>query len=285
MLYVSLGEDGTACWAQATTILSGKILRLDVSMLPDGPGGPPDKVLLAPTDNPFAAHPDTNARLVWAMGLRNPFRFQIDPMTGDLFITDVGRDAWEEVDLADQAGLNFGWPWFEGPDTLGTCDSGPTSGFTEPIYAADHNLMVAGISAGLYRQNGGVLQFPLQYEGDYFFADYYTGELYRLNRMGNQWSIAPPVPGQPSAVAWATGLARVADFAIGPDGALWYCLQAPANRVHRIAYVGPAGVEPAPLPSADQDPVHYDLQGRRVDNPKRTGLYFTRRGAKKVVLK
>jgi glucose/arabinose dehydrogenase len=97
-LYVSIGEDGTACAAQDSVTFRGVILRLDVSGLPAGPGGAPFKSAITPPDNPFVGNPNENARLVWAMGLRNPFRFFIDAVTGDLFIGDVGASFWDEID-------------------------------------------------------------------------------------------------------------------------------------------------------------------------------------------
>ncbi len=286
MLYASVGDDNLACnTAQDSTQLSGKILRLDIRGLPDGPGGPADKATIAPADNPAASHPNLNARLVWAMGLRNPFRFHIDALTGDLLIADVGQTEWEEVDLAETGGLNFGWPWREGPVPFSGCATDPTSGFTDPIYSFDHSVGASVISAGVYRQNGGASQFPSDYEGDIFFSDYFSGEIYRLKNIGSGWTIAPPVPGQPSPTAWADGFFGVTDFAIGPDGALWYLRQGTDERIHRIAYVGPTAVDPSFTPAPSPDRAFYDLQGRRVDEPKQNGLYFTREGRRKVVVR
>jgi len=90
MLYAGLGEDGNACAAQDTSTLRGVMIRIDVRGLPAGPGGPPDRDLLVAAGNPLASHPIKNARLVWADGLRNPFRFHFDPLTGSIFIADVG---------------------------------------------------------------------------------------------------------------------------------------------------------------------------------------------------
>ena len=97
MLYLSLGDDGAACDAQDPGVLAGSILRLDVSGMPGGGSGPPAKAAITPADNPFAG-PDDNTRLTYAWGLRNPFRFTVDPATGDLFVGDVGFLSHEEVD-------------------------------------------------------------------------------------------------------------------------------------------------------------------------------------------
>ncbi len=287
MLYVSIGDDAIACRSQDTTSLNGKILRLDVRNLPDGPGGPADKALLAPADNPFASHPDPNARLVWAMGLRNPFRFNIHPTTGEVFVADVGQDEWEELDIASTPGLNYGWPWREGPWSLGMCGENADSGFVEPTQAFDHGEMSAIISGSVYTRNGGRHQFPPEYDGDFFFSDYGSGNLLRLENTAGVWSIAPPVIGQPSSRVWADGLITASDYSIGPDGALWYASNRFEGSLNRIAYVfGIDEEEPPPGPDVGpEDPVYYDLQGRRVDDPKQNGLYFTRTGKRKVVLR
>jgi glucose/arabinose dehydrogenase len=245
MLYASIGEDATPCAAQDSVTLRGVILRLDVSRLPNTPGGPAPKGLIAAPGNPFAAHPDSNARLVWALGLRNPFRFHIDAPTGDLFIADVGQSRWEEVDIASSGGRNFGWPHFEGPATYtaNTC-SDLNSGFTQPIHAYDRTGSPAAIiSAGLYRRPAsGSDRFPSFYDGDYFFNDYYQGFLRRLTGSGSAWTIAPVAAGQPSAMNWGTGFKHVSDWAVGPSGALWYCRQsddlysAGTGEIRRLVY-------------------------------------------------
>ncbi|NNE43644.1 MAG: hypothetical protein HKN12_05510, partial [Gemmatimonadetes bacterium] len=88
LLHVSLGDDAQSCQAQDLTSPLGKILRLDVSALPPGPGGPPSKSALTPAGNPFPG-PDPWERLVYVWGLRNPFRFTVDAPTGELFIGSV----------------------------------------------------------------------------------------------------------------------------------------------------------------------------------------------------
>src|SRR5262249_41112701 len=174
MLDGSLGDDAGGCPAPDGSQLVGKILRLDVSRLPLGPGGPAPTALLAPPDNPFAASPDSNAKLVWTHGLRNPFRFQVDAPTAALFISDVGENNWEELDRAPMGGRTMGWPWMEGPDPYITC-TGSQPAFTPPIAYYFHDIGAVIICDGVYHAPAsGTLSFPAEYEGDCFYSDYYT---------------------------------------------------------------------------------------------------------------
>ena len=224
MLYVSLGEDGNERAAQDTSSLRGVLLRLQTSTLPAGPGTA-TRAQITPADNPFSSVGGLNARLLWAWGLRNPFRFQIDPPTGRILISDVGQDSWEELNEQTSGGRNFGWPRFENTSTF---DSGsPLVGSpTPPIYAMSHSAdgVAAGISVGVYRRIAGAQHaFPVEYDGDAFMTDYYAGMLRRLKRSGSTWSIAPEVPGQPSPQDWGTDYIMASDWALGTDGGLYYC--------------------------------------------------------------
>jgi len=251
MLYVSLGDDMDHCAAQDTSVLVGKILRLDVTRLPDGPGGPPPVALLTAPGNPWAAAPDSNARLVWAQGMRNPFRFSVDPANGALLIGDVGESTWEEIDRAAGGGRNFGWPLLEGPAPFSISCPNPLLPGDAPIYAYDRTGSSAAILGGcVYRRPLGVpTGLPSIYEGDYFFSEYYSGFLRRLTGDGASWSLAAPVAGQPSVTDWGQGFVQVSDWAVGPDGALWYCRQAVngtsnSGSIRRIVTTSDTGVPP-----------------------------------------
>jgi glucose/arabinose dehydrogenase len=227
MLYVSIGDDYAECAAQDTSALLGRILRLDVSGLPSGAGGPPAKSLLVPPGNPFSG-PTDDARLTWAFGLRNPFRFQVDRANGQLFIGDVGLSSYEEIDWADAPGRDFGWPYLEGPvaGPVASCPGITPGTYTLPIVAFDRSIELgpaAIVSVGVYRRpavpTGAT--FPLSYVGDYFYADYYHSYIRRLHFDGSSWQPAAPVPGQPDATNWALGYDACTDFAQAADGSLW----------------------------------------------------------------
>jgi glucose/arabinose dehydrogenase len=306
MLYVSLGEDAAPCAAQDTTSLRGKILRLDVSGLPAGPGGPPPRSAITPAGNPFASHPDLNARLVWALGLRNPFRFTID-QGGVLFVADVGEGAWEEIDRLPAGGLDLGWPLFEGDVPYTTCAGVTGSGMTGPIYTFQHlggsyaviggpvlqptcATIVSGPSRGGVGEGRGASEsrdadLPGEYFGNYFFSEYYHGFLRRLVGSGNSWSLALPVAGQPNPTDWGTGFNDVSDWATDCLGRMYYCRQSVGfldntGEIRRITIPTSTGVPPLtpgldfrpPWPSPAHGRVYFDFT-LPAESPIELGIY------------
>jgi glucose/arabinose dehydrogenase len=168
MLYVGMGDGGGSSeTSQQGDTLLGKMLRLDVRG--DGYAIPPD--------NPFVGDPAVNDE-VWALGLRNPWRFSFDRQTGDLWIGDVGAVRWEEVDLqpaTSRGGENYGWPRMEGPD----CGSGPCdpNAYVLPVTAYRHtdgNCVVTG--GYVYRGSA----FP-ELRGSYLYGDYCSGRIWALD--------------------------------------------------------------------------------------------------------
>jgi glucose/arabinose dehydrogenase len=172
-LYIGMGDGGDPSQAQNNTTLLGAMLRIDVD------GGSPYAI---PPDNPFVGR--AGADEIWAVGLRNPWRFSFDRATGDLYIGDVGGDTWEEVDLEQTGtagGRNYGWPIREGPCPLGRrdpCLPGPSS-VTDPIAFYDHPFGRSVTGGFVYR---GAL-FPAL-EGYYFYADFVAGWVWALRVNG-----------------------------------------------------------------------------------------------------
>src|SRR5206468_3957732 len=134
-LYISTGDAHVGANAEDTTVLNGKILRID----PHKANASPYTV---PSDNPFFGD-QTNRPEIWAWGLRNPWRFSFDTPTGDLVLPDVGESTREEINVVrggDAAGKDFEWARCEGdiayPVTpaLTPCTlSGP--GYVSPLLA------------------------------------------------------------------------------------------------------------------------------------------------------
>ena len=291
-LYVSIGDDASSCQAQNLTILAGKILRLDVSALPAGGGGPPTKSLITPADNPYVGNANANAKLVGYWGLRNPFRFAMDPLTGALVIGDVGQNTQEELDHVSVLGANLQWPIYEGQVPFSTCVNVDSTTFTEPILIYPRSQGQAVNGGALYRRPAsGANRFPPEYEGDIFYSDFYRGYLRRLSFDGLSWN-PEAAPGQPNATDWATVGGAVADYAVAPDGSLWYCRMQTGTSgpgdIRRIRYTGVTSVPPpgatpiefrAPYPSPSSSTTSfaftlstaarvtltiYDAAGRRV---------------------
>jgi glucose/arabinose dehydrogenase len=143
MLWLGTGDGGggdnsaVPGSAQSTTILLGKLLRID-------PNGQPYGI---PSGNPFAG--GGGSPEVWAYGLRNPWRFSFDRATGDLVIGDVGQGAIEEVDWAPApgrgAGANYGWPCFEGSAAHNACTApGPVPPTVEKNHSGDGFCAIVG---------------------------------------------------------------------------------------------------------------------------------------------
>ena len=238
-LYVSIGEDAVPCASQDTTQLRGKILRLQVNALPDGPGRA-FRAQITPFDNPFVSRPDSNARLVAALGLRNPFRIQPDRVRNWLVIGDPGENTREELDVLvlhlptarpaqPELGADYGWPFFEGT-VPGPYSCGPVPpNLAPPVFDFDRTQQLGGaavIAAGAYWATGtGSYDWPTEYAGDLFANDYYSGTLYRLAASGTGFALAPDVPGQPAPGKWGTGFDGISDWALGRDGAFYFCRQ------------------------------------------------------------
>jgi glucose/arabinose dehydrogenase len=251
MLYVSIGDDESRCSAQDVNSLLGKVLRLRVDQI--GPAGPVPQTEIAPTDNPFFAQGGV-AALVWAYGLRNPFRMTRDSETGTLFIGDVGQSTREQVSHVESGGVNLGWPFREGTFLFTTtgCTEPPDFDSLAPIVDYGRSEGASVVAGFVYRPPGtATAAWPQRYHGNFFYIDFYRVQLRRLVGTGQNWMVGAEVPGQPEPGAWASGIGAAVDFEVGPDGSvLWVSLystagsEATGGSVHRITYTGQGtGVE------------------------------------------
>ncbi len=168
MLYISFGDGGgqndPSGNGQDSTNLFGSILRVDVD------GGTPFAI---PADNPFAGHP-TARQEIWLYGLRNPWRFSFDRVTGDLYIGDVGQDALEEVDFipaSSSGGENLGWDVMEGTSCHEPATGCNQTGLTLPVLEYSHTP--GGACGGSI--TGGVVYHGARIPelvGEYLYADF-----------------------------------------------------------------------------------------------------------------
>ena len=264
MLYLSIGDDANACTAQSLTSKSGCLLRMDVSGLPTGPSSSePSYNSIDPGDNPNSSA-NNWTQLVIAYGLRNPFRMEVDQVTGNCFIGDVGQNAAEEYSLyVRQSNLqlvNFGWPWREGNLSYSSCGGGLPSGLVGPLRQETGGSWNSIVGGPQYRNAGSAYDFGTSYEGDAFYLDYFGGVLRRIKQTGNSWNIAPQVPGQPSSQSWGTGFNGTTAMRMGPDGAIYF-LQHPntyatnGGFLKRIRSTGPTNSVIA-VSGADQRQPH-----------------------------
>lgn len=248
MLYVTTGDDDNACAAQDVTSLGGKVLRLRVDTLPTG-GGAALRSQLVPTGNPFTGPGDV-APLVFAYGLRNPFRFHVDPANGALFVADVGDAQRDEIDRVTTGGSNLGWPWIEGDVAFTGCTGAPPTTSTPiAVHTVTPTQFFALISVGVCRVPANApWRFGPQYDGDYFYTDHFTGRIWRLHDNGGTWSIAAPAPGQPNSSYWAQNVPWIVDARFGPDGALYSCERA-SVAVGSVRRIRPTNATWAPFGS------------------------------------
>jgi glucose/arabinose dehydrogenase len=211
-LYVATGDNQTPTnvsphVSQQLTNLFGKMLRINKSGT-------------IPTDNPFYPTASGNNRAIWALGLRNPFKFAVQPGTGTIFINDVGEKAWEEINRGGAEG-NFGWPVHEGE-----ANDPP---YVDPIFAYAYGQDGACSITGGAFYNPTTLQFPPEYEGDYFFADFCGGWIRRLEQTPD---------GEFAASTFATGLERPIDLEVSQAGELYYLARGSTGSLASVGKIG-----------------------------------------------
>lgn len=196
MLYIGMGDGGGANdpvrAGQDPNTLLGKMLRIDTESNLARYAIPPD--------NPFVSTPSHRPE-IWALGLRNPWRFSFDATTGDLYIADVGQNRFEEVNFqprSSSGGENYGWVTMEGNECVQAgCN---TAGLARPIWTYPR-------SEGLSITGGYV------WRGAYYYGDYVTGRIWALRRTATGW--------QNSLVTDLGRSFAISTFGLGEDGSLY----------------------------------------------------------------
>jgi hypothetical protein len=187
-LYIGMGDGGAGGdpgnrAQDITDMLLGKLLRIDA----DGDDFPadPNRNYAIPPDNPFVGI--TGDDEIWAYGLRNPWRCAFDRLTGDLYIADVGQNAWEEIDFQPTSSAraeNYGWRLMEGNHCYNPpsdCDPG---GLSYPIHEYSHGGGRCSVTGGYVYRGGDILDL----QGAYFFADYCSDQIWSFRYDGNNIS-------------------------------------------------------------------------------------------------
>jgi glucose/arabinose dehydrogenase/PKD repeat protein len=276
-LYVSLGDAGCGVGSgygckkpRSRNTLLGKILRITR----DG---------AAPADNPFqgsgtlpcaltgSTASGNTCREIYAMGLRNPFRFAMDPNTpGKFHINDVGHSDWEEIDLG-QAGADYGWELREGHCARGsTTDCGPPpSGVTNPLFDYHHNTGCKSITGGAFVPNDS--GWPASYLGKYLFGDFICGSMFRLDDNGSGFQATPFVTGHP--------IGSIVHMEFGPHEpkrALYYATFEDGGQVRKIAFTSDgrpiAEMTASPITGPTPLTVHFD--GSASADPEGQSLLY-----------
>ncbi len=208
-LYVATGDGGFGSdLSQDTMALEGKILRLTRRGDP-APG------------NPFAGTPGYRPE-IYCVGLRNPFRMALRPQSSEIFVNDVGYVSWEEINRV-APGANFGWP----------LEEGPASTFDSPVHAYPHDTGSAAVTGGTFYVGS---EFPVEFQRNYFFADYSRGTLNRMVLDDGTGAVA-------SVEEFGSGYEGPVALRVGPDDAL-YVVSVTSGEIDKIIYVGDANRPP-----------------------------------------
>jgi glucose/arabinose dehydrogenase len=176
-LYIGMGDGGSGgdpeARSQNPQTLLGKMLRINVDALPYS----------IPNTNPYFGQSDTLPE-IWALGLRNPWKFSFDASTGDMWIGDVGQNLWEEINYEPSTsggGLNWGWRCYEGNATYNTTGCGSISNYDFPVKVHAHNEGFCSITGGVVYRGAA---YPAL-EGVYFYSDFCDGDIFSLEPNGS----------------------------------------------------------------------------------------------------
>ena len=218
-LYIAVGDNAAGANSQTLNNMLGKILRMNA----DG---------TVPADNPFFSTATGNNRLIWTLGLRNPFTFAVQPGTGRIFINDVGQNTFEEINDG-VAGANYGWPTTEGDFNQSSFPN-----FKRPLFVYDHSAGQCAITGGTF-YSPATVNFPQSFVGKFFYSDFCAGYIRVLDFSG------------PSAAStgFLTGGSAIVDLRVGPEGGLYYLQRGNGGEVRKILNTAAQGPSITTQPS------------------------------------
>ncbi|MBI2502494.1 MAG: PQQ-dependent sugar dehydrogenase [Candidatus Latescibacteria bacterium] len=212
-LYIGLGDGGGAGDqygnGQNLEDLLGDILRIDV----DRTQG--ELAYAIPPDNPFAGNTEGWREEIWAWGLRNPWRFSFDRLTGALWAGDVGQNKWEEVDLIEKGG-NYGWNIMEGSHCFSPSTNCDTTGLKLPVVEYSHSEGKS-ISGGYVYRGARLIRLV----GVYVYGDYVSQQIWGLRYEGGQVVEHQPLAQSPSPIASFGEDEEGEVYVVGLDGMIY----------------------------------------------------------------
>ncbi len=218
-LYFGTGDGGSggdpSNFAQNGNSLLGKMMRLNV----DAFSIPPYYSI--PPDNPYVGDPLVRDE-IFAIGLRNPWRWSFDRFNNDIWIADVGQNAWEELNnrnFVSAGGINYGWRCYEGNAAYNTAGCLPPVNYISPVFEYPHNFASGGFSiTGGYVYRGA--EFPAMY-GYYICSDFISANAWLLKSDGMGGFTVTLQAGLPGSIA-GFGEAENGDlYAVGLDGIIY----------------------------------------------------------------
>ncbi|HEV7460648.1 MAG TPA: PQQ-dependent sugar dehydrogenase [Solirubrobacteraceae bacterium] len=231
-LYIGVGDGGGGGDSahgngQNRDVLLGKILRID----PRASGPAP---YTSPSSNPFVG-PTIGADQVWAYGLRNPWRFSFDRLTGDLVIGDVGESRHEEIDFQAAGfggGANYGWNLYEGFERTGSGGPQPTD-YVRPVFTYDHVGGNCAITGGYVARDTALPELA----GRYVYADGCAGVMHSLVLGSGRASNDGPVGDPANGAAAPLTVSQLDSF--GEDAACRLYVVSISGPVYRLASTAP----------------------------------------------
>ena len=201
-LYIGMGDGGGAGDvnnnAQNIDSLLGKILRINVDNPSNG------KNYSSPSTNPYVGTAGLDE--IYALGLRNPWRWSFDRVTGDFIVADVGQSTWEEVDVIVNGG-NYGWRCYEGNHSYNTSGCQPQSNYVAAVHEYDHNTGISITGGYVYR--GSAIPSLV---GTYVYSDYSPGPI---------WGLANPTGQTPVNTALINSNSYISSFAEDNNGEIY----------------------------------------------------------------
>jgi glucose/arabinose dehydrogenase len=201
-LYIVMGDGGSGGdpynLGQDMTSLLGKMLRIDVD------NGDPYSI---PEDNPFVGQDGVRPE-IWTVGWRNPWRFSFDRQTGDMWLGDVGQNAYEEISFqpAGEGGGNYGWRCMEATHDFDMSENCDGKTFSDPVLEYDHSQGASVTGGYVYR--GSTIP---ELQGKYVYGDFTNGYIWFATQSGDSWT----------TTLWQDTDLNVSSFGEDADGELF----------------------------------------------------------------